>query len=135
MSIRLSIRLAGQFLVRRVPITITDGYDQAIRWAVERLAAADVELDVSSGGRDTATPDHSAETGTIELDGYRLTYEVIDGSILHGRSEGYLGLPQIERQIEIEDMVLASVDREGPLPAIVVDASQLEGISSAARRP
>jgi len=132
--LRLPIRLGSQFLVKRMPVTISDSYAQAARWAVDRLADAGIELAAAGTGSTEARPDAPAETGTLEFDGYRVSYEVIDGHILHGRSIGFLGLHQIERQLEIEDMILGSIDRGGPPPVVVVDASRLEGISAAARR-
>ncbi|MGD8440302.1 MAG: PAS domain S-box protein [Holophagae bacterium] len=132
--LRLPIRLGSQFLLKRIPVTISENYAQAVRWAVDRLAAAGVELSVTAADPTKPRSDTRAETGTFEIDGYRVSYEVIDGHILHGSSIGILGLHQIERQIEIEDVILGSIDRDGPLPVVVVDASRLDGISAAARR-
>ncbi len=132
--LRMSIRLGSQFLVRRTQVSIAGSYDEAMRWAVDRLRSAGVELDVAAPAAEAPELGPQLETGTIELDGYRVAYEVVDGDILHGSSIGFLGVREVERQLGIEDMILASIDRGGRLPIIIVDARNFDGISVAARR-
>jgi PAS domain S-box-containing protein len=59
---------------------------------------------------------------------------VIDGHIIHGRSTGYLGIAEVQRMLELENMILGSLDPSRGDPVLVADVSELRGITSAARR-
>jgi len=85
-------------------------------------------------GRVTASEDDRRESGVLAVDGYNVRYRVVDKHIVLGASSGYLGLEQMKRNIELENMILASMDRREGAPVMVVDMSNLQGISSAARR-
>ncbi|MEE4273470.1 MAG: ATP-binding protein [Thermoanaerobaculales bacterium] len=128
----LSIRLGRRFLGLPVAVETLPDYNAAIRRALEILHAHGVK-DLP-GGRVPASEDHRRESGVLDIDGYHVQYRVLEKHIVLGASSGYLGIEQMRRNIELENMILASMDRSEVAPAMVVDMSNLKGISSAARR-
>ncbi|MEE4270668.1 MAG: hypothetical protein V2I67_03275, partial [Thermoanaerobaculales bacterium] len=128
----LSIKLGRRFLGPRKPVEIAADHETAIRRALEILKENGVEgLPLLDEQPET---DPQFESGAMDLDDYRVRYEIVDDSIIHGRSAGFLGLKSMERHIELENMILASLNPSRGNPVMVADLSKLEGISAAARR-
>ena len=132
--IKLSIKLVSRFSFRPFPVEIVADYAAAVLRAPVLLGLSGTQ----EPGSPPAVPDTDGrpvpESGTIELDGYQLSYEVIDGHIIHIASKGFIGLREMERHLEIENMIIASLDRSCGNPVIVTDANQLVGITAGARR-
>ncbi len=126
----LSIKLGKRFLRLHIPIEIATDYQAAMRRSLAILADEGVE---GLPELDTKSRPHP-EYGTLDLDRYQAQYRVLDGHIVHGRSTGFMGLLEVERQLEFESMVISSLDRSRGAPVMVVDASELEGVSAAGRR-
>jgi len=132
--IKLSIKLVSRFSFRPFPVEIAADYAAAVRRAPVLLGWSGTH----GPGSPPAVADTDGrpvpESGTIELDGYQLSYEVIDGHIIHIASKGFIGLREMERHLEIENMIIASLDRSCGNPVIVTGAGQLVGITAGARR-
>ena len=129
---KLAIKLRRRLSRNPIPNEIVSDYASAVRRALEILADEGVQgLPNLEAGVDVA---QQPETGAMDLDGYHVQYEVLDGHIIHGRSTGHIGLRDMERQLELESMVISSLDRSLGDPIIVVDLQDLEDISAAARR-
>lgn len=128
----LSIKLGRRFLGLSIPVEMVGDRETATWRAIEVLRNEGVDGLPDPGDR---LPTESLpESGTLDLDGYRVTYEIIDRHILHSRVEGYLDLKATERHFELVSMVIANLDRSGAAPILVFDASGLDGVSTAARR-
>ncbi len=128
----LSIKLGRRLLRLPTLIEIASDRQAAMERAFEILHEAGVEglpdLDREEKNR------RQLEHGTLDLDGYRAHYRVLDGHIIHGSATGVMGLREVERQLEFENMVISSLDRSRGAPVMVVDLSELEEISAAGRR-
>jgi len=131
---RLSIKLGKRFLGLEIPVEITTDHSSAIRLALEFLHDAGVD-DLPSPSKTTlSTMDPDALSGTYEDDAMALQYEIIDGHIVHATPTGYLGIREVERALDFENLAVTSTDRsKGPL-VYVADLSQIRGIASAGRR-
>ncbi|MEX1311174.1 MAG: PAS domain S-box protein, partial [Candidatus Sulfomarinibacteraceae bacterium] len=131
---RLSVKLGKRILRLEIPIVITADYPRAIRRACDILREAGVEdLPTIDETGDVATL-LRPESGTLGLDSIELKYETIDGHIVHGRLVGFIGLAEMARIIEFENLIISSMDpANGPL-TFVIDLRKLEGLSPAARR-
>jgi PAS domain S-box-containing protein len=130
--LKLSIKLARRFSRVHIPTEIVNDYPSAVRRALEILEEEGVQgLPILEPAARTA---RQPESGALELDGYQARYEIIDSHIIHGRATGFIGLREMERHLEFENMVLSSLDRSQGDPVMVVDIQDLEGITAAARR-
>jgi PAS domain S-box-containing protein len=131
---KLSIKLGRRILRLGLPVEITTDYPSAVRRAFEILSDAGVE-DLPTIDRTGDVPTMSrSESGTIGIDSIELKYETIDGHIVHGRLDGFIGLTEMARIIEFESLIISSIDpSSGPL-IFVTDLTKLEGLSPAARR-
>lgn len=128
----LSIKLGRRFLRLHIPIEIASDRHAAMARALEILAEEGVKglPELVREEKDGRQPEH----GTLDLDGYQAHYRVLDGHIIHGSATGFMGLREVERQLEFESMVISSLDHSRGAPVMVVDLSELEGISAAGRR-
>jgi len=128
----LSIKLGRRFIGPRKPVEITSGYDKAILRALEILRDGGVkDLPIlNEQPKTTIQP----QSGILDLKDFHLTYRIIDGHIISSRAVGFLGLTQMERTVELENMLLASLDRSRGVPVAVVDATGVDRITAAARR-
>ncbi len=132
---KLSIKLGKRFFGLRIPIEITANYFSAIHLALDILREAGVEGIPRASKTVLTAMGPQAESGAYELDSLGLKYEVIDGHIIHANPTGYLGLQEMSRAIDFENLVLSSIDpSKGALLVYVVDLSEITGITSAARR-
>ena len=131
---RLSIKLAQRFNVIRMQVGITGGYGEAIRFALDVLHQRGMLQHSTPSAEALPGLGSPPVTGVFELDSYQLSYSIIDGHIILGKSAGYLGLREMERHLEIERAIVASVDHSRGAPVLVADLSELEGVSAAARR-
>jgi len=129
---KLAIKLRRRLSGLHIPVEIAVDYAAAMRRALAILEEEGVR-NLPTLGPETE-PDRQAETGALDLDGYHLQYTLVDGHIVHGRSSGFIGLQEMERHIEFENMVLSSLDPGRRHPVMVADISALDGVSAAARR-
>ncbi|HSL17446.1 MAG TPA: PAS domain S-box protein [Methylomirabilota bacterium] len=130
----LSTKLGARFKIIPIEVEIAADYGDAMRLAVDVLQKRGVAIGGLRPNPPPVEPGAAPESGVFELDGYSLAYEIIDGHIVLGRSTGYLGLREMERHLEVERMIVASIDRSYGPPVMVADLSGLEGISGNARR-
>ncbi|MCU0303655.1 MAG: PAS domain S-box protein [Thermoanaerobaculales bacterium] len=127
----LAIRLGRHLYRLHMPVEIAVDEAGALRRAIEILEEEGIGGLPEIGGAPQSPP---PETGTLELDHYRVSYQIVDGHIVHGRSFGLLGVKEMERHLELESMVLMSIDARKGDPVFVVDLSGLDGVTAAARR-
>jgi PAS domain S-box-containing protein len=131
---KLSIRLGRRILGLKIPVEITADYPAAIRRACDILRKAGVEDLPTIDETGDAPTLQKPESGTVGFDSIELQYETVDGHIVHGKLTGFIGLTEMARIIEFENLIISSVDpADGPL-TFVIDLRQLEGLSPAARR-
>ena len=131
---KLSIKLGRRILGLQIPVEITTDYPRAIRRACDILREAGVEDLPTIDQTGDVTTLQKPESGTLGLDSIELKYETIDGHIVHGRLVGFIGLTEMARIIEFENLIISSMDpASGPL-TFVIDLRKLEGLSPSARR-
>ncbi len=131
---KLSIKLGKRILSLALPIEISRDYATAVRLALDILHETGTDAAPTSLVNSSAFMGPGSETGGLEFDSLGLRYETIDGHILHGVPSGYIGLREMARAIEFENLALSSVDSsKGPL-VLVADLSDVKGVSTAARR-
>jgi len=129
---RLAIKLRRRLAGVHIPVEIATDYSAAVRRALVILE--EEGIDDLPALEPATEPDRQPETGALDLDGYHLRYTLLDGYIVHGKSSGYMGLREMERHIEFENMILSSLDPGRRHPVLVADISALDGVSAAARR-
>jgi PAS domain S-box-containing protein len=130
----ISVKLGQRFRIIPMGIEILPDYASTMRRALDILHDAGVEVVSSNPVISSATIGPKSEAAGLEADSIELQYETIDGHILHGTLTGYLGLNEMERAIEFENLAISSIDSsKGPL-VIIADLRGVEGISAAARR-
>ena len=131
---KLSIKLGRRILRLQIPVEIAADYPRAIRRACDILREAGVEDLPSIDETGDAPTVQKPESGTFGFDSVELGYETVDGHIVHGRLVGFIGLTEMARIIEFENLVISSIDpANGPL-IFVTDLRKLEGLSAAARK-
>jgi PAS domain S-box-containing protein len=130
----LSIKLAQRFRAIPMGVEVLPDYATALRRAVDLLRGEGIEEEPASAPDPAAEGATRPESGVVELDTCRLEYEILDGHIVHGGAIGTLGLREMTRELEVESLILSSVDpADGPL-VFVADMTRLDGITAAARR-
>ncbi len=100
---KLAIKLGRRFLGVHMPIEIARDYPTAMRRALEILDEEGIE-GLPSLEPESVSP-RQGETGALDLDHYHALVPLVDGHIVHGRSSGFIGLREMERQLEFENMV------------------------------
>jgi PAS domain S-box-containing protein len=141
-TLKMSIKLGRRLHLIRGNLELVETFDDAIERAQEMLRrpldmagsaasapAVDAPTPVVSGGRAVSHPDWE-----VRQRGFGLSWEVIDGHVMHGVASGTLRSEHIEEIFTILDRVVAHTRRHAPRPAIVVDITELEGVSVAGRR-
>ena len=129
---KLSLKLGKRILGLHLPVAIAIDYPEAIRQALKILEEEGIEgLPSLAPGISTA---RQPETGAMDLDGYHLSYRVIDGHIIHARATGFCGVVEMQRNLEFQTQLISSLDRNQGPPILVVDMQDLEGVTTAARR-
>jgi PAS domain S-box-containing protein len=131
---KLSIKLGRRLLGIEIPIKITDDYASAIRLALDILHDAGVEDIPTTSITGSATIGPGSETGGLEIDSLGLQYETIDGHILHAIPSGYIGLREMERAIDFENLAISSMDLSKGPRVIIAEMGGVKGVSAAARR-
>jgi PAS domain S-box-containing protein len=130
----ISVKLAQRLRIIPLGVEILPDYASTVRRALDILHDAGVEDIPTKAITGTAYMGPGSETGGLESDSLGLRYETIDGHILHAVPSGYIGLREMARAIEFENLALSSIDAsKGPV-VLVTDMSGVKGISSAARR-
>ena len=129
---KLSLKLGRRILGLHLPVAIAIDYPEAIRQALKILEEEGIEgLPSLAPGISTA---RQPETGAMDLDGYHLSYRVIDGHIIHARATGFCGVVEMQRNLEFQTQLISSLDRDQGPPILVVDMQDLVGVTTAARR-
>ena len=139
--LRLSIQIAARLHVLRDRTVIVDSFEEAVDRARQLLLRAD------ASGRDAASDDDGelrprpGIEGTVrlpewqvELDGFSLHWEVVDGHIAHGIANGHIGSQHVEPLFEANRRVAAFIARTGAPVSAIVDVAQLGGITVNGRR-
>ena len=130
----IAIKLAQRFRMIPVGVEILPDYASTIRRALDILHETAVEDGPETSKTSFSVKGSKPESGGYEMDSVNLQYETIDGHILHAIPSGYIGLRELERAIEFENLAISSIDpSNGPL-VYVADLSKVEGVSAAARR-
>jgi PAS domain S-box-containing protein len=138
---RLSIQIAARLHVLRDRTVIVDSFEEAVDRARELLRRVGAEgTDAPVHDDDEAWPRQGPE-GTVrlpewqvDLDGFSLQWEVVDGHIAHGVARGILGSQHVEPLFEKNRRVAEFITQTGAPVSAVVDIAQLGGITVNGRR-
>ncbi len=137
---KLSIQIAARLHVLRDRTVIVDSFAEAVDGARELLRRAGVDDDVILRD-DAGTSSGQGLGGTVrlpewqvDLDGFSLDWEVVDGFVAHGVARGFLGSQHVEPLFEANHRVAAFIAQTGAEVSAIVDIAQLSGITVNGRR-
>jgi PAS domain S-box-containing protein len=141
-TLKMSIKLGRRLHLIKPNLEIVESFEAAMERAREMLdrpERVDSAAAVPTDGRESAPIETAERTVShpsweYQHRGFGLSWEVIDGHVMHGVASGTLRSEHIAEIFEVIDQVVAHTRRHAPRPAIVVDITELEGISVAGRR-
>ena len=140
-TLKLSIKLARRLHHLRTKIELVDGFDEALERARELLqappeAGGAVPAAVSGRGEPVTEAQGLPRSAdwTSDQSGFRLTWELVEGRVMHGAVSGTLRSEHIEPLFAMMDRVYAQAVRYFDRPAVVLDITELDGVSIAGRR-
>ena len=118
------------------PILITDTYDDAMQKAISLLPGA------ATGATKGAGPMPSSGANVLrhprwrfEQAGFSLSFEVIDSRILHGQSNGSLGVEQVQPALRLQEQVLEEAGLAGKPFSLLLGVGDAKNFSPRARQP
>ena len=141
-TLKMSIKLGRRLHLIRPNLELVETFDAAIERAQQMLQRPP-EIDRTAPPAATGRPAEpvvvigravSNPSWECERGGFGLSWEVIDGHVMHGVASGTLRSEHIEEIFEVIERVASHTRRHAPRPAIVVDITELEGVSVAGRR-
>jgi len=141
-TLKLSIKLGRRLHLIRTNIELVDSFEQALARARQLLqpspgSAAGVPAPTAAARREPPDAAGGLERRpgwTFEQSGFRLSWELVDGRVMHGIASGTLRSEHIEPLFAVMDRVFAHANRSASRPAIVLDITELDGVSIAGRR-
>ena len=113
--LKLTVQLAGRVGRRCFTTHLANDYGDAVRQAVRLLAAGDADHDGDQEAlaSPSAALDERHEGAVsrpewrLELDGFEIEFEILDGRILHASSKGYVEAHHLEQTAALRSRVLA----------------------------
>ncbi len=138
---RLSIQIAARLHVLRDRTVIVDSFEEAVDRARVLLRRSAAEGDDAAARKGDDLGSRSGLHGTVrlpewqvDLDGFSLRWEVVDGHIAHGVARGFLGSQHVEPLFEKNRRVAEFIEQTGAPVSAIVDIAQLSGITVNGRR-
>ena len=141
-TLKLSIKLGRRLHLIKTNVEIVDTFEQALEHARQLLLAppgraavrpAPIAAEPYKSAADTVRPDRQPDW-TYEGQGFRLGWEIVDDRVVHGVASGTLRSEHIGPLFTVADRVVAHAQRWVSRPAVVLDITELEGVSVAGRR-
>lgn len=144
----LSIKIAAKLYLARYPVKVAASYEEAVNVALSLLNTptatrspsvektednmTDQRKRSESGKQKHSTKSLSIKTDPswqLDIDGYHVQYEIINGHILHSTATGYFGGNQLEPVLKMQARIFEKLD-DGPYGRhIVSDLSGITGTS------
>ncbi len=138
---KLSIKIGKRFNYPDINAHIVDDYTGALRRAHAMLSSHG-----RGGGADVDRPPHpstaftgsgfdsvSKEEWRLDMDGFSVEYEVIDGNILWGRGAGFFKAEHLEPLAALREKVAQEARPDGRFDYLIASLKDLKGIDPRAR--
>ncbi|MDY6988351.1 MAG: PAS domain S-box protein [Thermodesulfobacteriota bacterium] len=139
--LKMGIKLGKRLNTVRSHVHIVDDYSEAVTLALRMLSkeksgpeAPDALKGLSDGKGDVSSHIVTNPEWQLNLDGFSLRYEVIDGKILHSVCAGYMEERHVEAVSELREKIRKATIPTGGFDYIVVNVSDVRGGSRRARR-
>jgi len=142
--LRMSVKLGKRFNIANFDIKIAENYFEALNLALKILTHHNIDPGATFANLKTQTLPLTKEPEKLsiltcpdwelELDGYALRFEVIDGTILHSISKGFLKETHIEAVERTRRDVIKTVSPEKGFEYLVANVKDLGGGNRRARR-
>ena len=130
-TLKLSIKLGRRLHLIHTNFEIVDTFDEALERAHQLLLAAPTAVPAGP----TAISAEPQETDwTYEHQGFRVRWELVEDRVVHGVASGTLRSEHIDPLFAVTDRAVAHAQRFAPSPAVVLDITEVEGVSVAGRR-
>jgi PAS domain S-box-containing protein len=141
-TLKLSIKLGRRLHLLRTNIELVDSFEQALERAHQLLRPS--AAPPPAGAMAAAPPPRESAARSIsparppdwsyEHGGFSLRWELIDDRVLHGVAAGTLRSEHIDPIFAAIDRVFAHARRVTSRPAVILDITELDGVSIAGRR-
>ncbi|MFC1825634.1 PAS domain S-box protein, partial [Thermodesulfobacteriota bacterium] len=133
-SIQMGLKLARKLKISDFDIKIVDGYREAVNLALQKLSS---ENDQRTGDSQHQGTTHEAGIDSdmrLNLEGFSIKLDIIEGHILHATLEGFLNEEHIGPIIELREKANNSSELPYGFKYGIADVRGLAGITRRARR-
>jgi len=139
---KLTIQIASRLNMVKGKTAIVDTVEEAIHRARDMLRlhqrrSRERKVESYLQARDDILPAPDAirrPEWRLDMDGFSLQFEVIDGHIAHGVAQGYLGEKHVGQTFEMNSRVARFISLSDKPPCGVVDVGGLNGVTINGRR-
>ena len=143
--LKMAVKIAGRVNILNFKLEVVEGYEQAVRLAQKILPGLTEGPDpvnsrepaepatgdpLKESSRPTVAQDH----WQFQTEGCSFRYEIINGNVLHGITNGFVREKEIFKSFEIKEQVVQAMNTTDGSYYYLVGLSRSQGISPKVRK-